>query len=85
MAGLFASGHAVDIVLAVIVVEAAWLVARTKWRASDAFLCLAPGAMMLLALRGALTGQDWRWIALPLLASFPLNLADLARRSRRKD
>ena len=79
MAWLFASGHAVDVVLAVIAVEFAWLSGRRGWRASDAFLRLAPGALMLVALRAALTGQDWRWIALPLLLSFPVHLADLAR------
>lgn len=82
MLRLFTSGHAVDIVLVVIAIEFAWLVARSGWRATDALLCLAPGALMLLALRAALVGLDWRWIALPLLLSFPLNLADLARRSR---
>jgi predicted membrane channel-forming protein YqfA (hemolysin III family) len=82
MAWLFASGHAVDVVLAVIGVELIVLVTRARWRLYDALLCLLPGALMLLALRAALTGLDWRWIALLLLASFPVNLADLARRSR---
>jgi hypothetical protein len=36
--------------------------------------------MMLLALRAALTGLAWPWIALALAASFPAHLADLARR-----
>jgi hypothetical protein len=77
---LFASGHAVDIVLAVMVVECAWLVGRNGWRLGDTFLRLGPGALMLLSLRAALTGQDWRWIALLLLLSFPVHLADLRRR-----
>ncbi len=77
---LFDSGHAVDIVLVVIALEFAWLVARMKWRALDAALRLMPGALILLALRGALTGADWRWIALPLLLSFPVHVADLKRR-----
>jgi hypothetical protein len=75
---LFASGHAVDIVLLVIGLELAWLVAIGK-PATAVLLRLAPGVLMLLALRGALTGLDWRWIALPLLASFPVHLADLVR------
>jgi nitroreductase len=79
MAWLFASGHAVDIVLAVIAVELGWLV-RGGWRATDALLRLAPGALMLLALRAALTDLDWWWVALPLALSFPVHLADLARR-----
>lgn len=82
-AWLFASGHAVDIVLAVLAVELVWLVTRGKWRVADALLRLGPGAMMLVAVRAALTGQDWPWIALALLASFPLHIADLAKgRSR---
>ncbi len=82
MAWLFASGHAVDIVLAVIVFELAWLVGGRRWSATDAALRLAPGALMLVALRAALTGLDWRWVALPLLLSFPAHLADLAHRRR---
>jgi hypothetical protein len=82
MTWLFASGHAVDIVLVVIAIELCWLVARAQWRVIDAVLCLAPGVLMLLALRAALIGLDWRWIALLLLLSFPINLADLARRTR---
>ena len=85
MAWLFASGHAVDIILIVLAVEYLWLVRRAKWRAGDAFVRLAPGALMMLGLRGALTGQDWRWIALPLLLSFPIHLADLARPPKRPD
>lgn len=65
-------------------VELVWLAAAGKWRVADALLRLGPGALMLLALRAALTGLDWRWIALPLLASFPVHLADLARSSRRR-
>ena len=65
--------------LAVIAIELVWLVARGGWPATDALLRLAPGALMLVALRAALTGADWRWIALPLLLSFPVHLADLAR------
>jgi multisubunit Na+/H+ antiporter MnhE subunit len=84
MIWLFATGHAVDVVLAVIVVELGWLVGRARWRMTEAVLCLGPGVLMLLALRAALTGQDWRWIALLLLASFPLNLADLALRTRQR-
>ena len=86
---LFASGHAVDIVLAVMAVEFCWLVGKAGWRPLDAALRLAPGAFMLLALRAALTGAGWPLIALLLLMSFPLHLADLNRadlkRSARKD
>ncbi len=76
---LFASGHAVDIVLAVIAAEFLWLTTAGKWGAVDAALRLLPGAMMLVALRLALTGTDWWLIALVLLGSFPIHLADLRR------
>ena len=82
MAWLFASGHAVDIVLAVIVVELVWLVGRGGWYPWDAVLRLAPGALMLAALRSALIGLDWYWTALPLLLSFPVHVADLVRQAR---
>ena len=80
---LFASGHAVDIVLVVIAIEFGWLVSAARWKPIDALLRLAPGALILLSLRGALTGADWRWIALPLLMSFPVHVADLARSKKR--
>lgn len=80
MPWLFASGHAVDIVLAVIAIELAWLVTRGGWGIGEALLRLGPGVLMLLALRAALAGLDWRWIALALALSFPVHLADLTRR-----
>ncbi len=82
MQWLFASGHAAEIVLAVIAIEMGWLVMAGGWRVADAALRLAPGALMLLALRAALGGLEWYWIALPLLMSFPVHLADLARHQR---
>jgi hypothetical protein len=80
---LFESGHAVDIVLAVLAIEYGWLVSRGGWSPVDAALRLGPGAMMLLAVRGALVGAEWPWIMMALLASFPLHLADLARQPKR--
>lgn len=76
---LFASGHVVDLVLAVLAAEFIWLVARGN-RAMDVALGLGAAVLMMLALRAALTGAAWPWIALPLLLSFPLHLADLGRR-----
>ncbi len=78
MSWLFASGHAVDIVLAVIAVELVWLIVSGK-AGADVLVRLGPGVLMLVALRAALVGLDWRWVALPLLLSFPVHLADLAR------
>lgn len=81
MAWLFETGHAVDIVLAVIAVEACWLVIVARWRPIDVTLCLLPGVFMLLAVRAALTEMGWLWVAAALLVSFPVHLADLRRRS----
>lgn len=75
----FASGHAADLILAVLAAEFAWLVWRGG-RALDAALALGPAVLIILALRGALTGADWPLIALPLALSFPVHIADLARR-----
>lgn len=80
LAGLFASGHAVDIVLAVIVAEAVWLLSRRRRPALDVLLALAPGALLMLALRAALTHMGWEWIAAFVALSFPVHLADLRRR-----
>ncbi len=79
MTWLFASGHAVDIVLAVMLVEAAVLIAR-RGAAATIVLAFLPGALILLAVRAALTGTGWPWVALALAASFPAHLADLHRR-----
>jgi hypothetical protein len=81
LASFFASGRAADLVLAVLAIEAVLLM-RAGRRAIDVALLLLPGACMMLALRAALVGADWPWIALALAASFPVHLADLFRRSR---
>lgn len=70
--------------LAVLVLEWIVLVALMGWNKRLALHRLLPGALMILALRGALTGAEWQWIALPLLLSFPAHLADLAATQRRK-
>jgi hypothetical protein len=77
----FANGTAVDLILGVLVVEFVWLVRQRGARAwLDILLALGPGAMILLALRAALTGAGLPWIGLSLAASFPVHLADLHRR-----
>lgn len=77
---LFARGHAADLILAVMAVELVWLTTMGAWPLRRALLRLLPGACMIVALRAALTGADWRWIALALALSFPAHLADLADR-----
>ncbi len=79
MAELFASGHAVDIVLAVIAIEALMLIARRR-SAATVVLALSPGVLMLVAVRAALVGSGWYVVALALAASLPVHLLDLRRR-----
>lgn len=79
MQEFFASGLAADVVLAVLVIEFV-ILWRRGWQLVDAMLLLAPAALIVLALRAALVGADWLWIALPLALAFPAHLADLARR-----
>lgn len=82
LAGFFASGRAVDLVLLVMLAEAAWLILRQRRPVVDVLLALLPGALILLALRAALVGAPWPWIALWLALSFPVHAADMARRPK---
>ncbi len=77
MAELFASARAVDLVLAVVVLEGLTLAiyhARTQRGPAprDFVANLVAGACLLLALRAALTHAPWTWIG----------VADLWRRRR---
>lgn len=76
----FASGHAADLILAVLLVEAAWLRAGRRWGWGAIAGLLGPAALIVLGLRAALTGAAWWWVALPLAASLPLHLIDLRTR-----
>jgi hypothetical protein len=64
-------------VLAVLATEWLWLGRRWGWPAAT--WRLLPGALMIVALRLALTGADWWWIALALGLSFPPHLIDVSR------
>lgn len=75
----FAGGHAADVILLVLAAEFTWLVMRGG-KALDVALALSPAVFIVVALRGALTGADWPMIALPLMLSFPVHIADLRRR-----
>lgn len=85
MAEMFASGRIVDAVIALMLLEAlllAWLRAR-RGRGpapADVLANLAAGLFLLLALRGALVGAAWPWLAASLAAALVAHLADLARR-----
>jgi hypothetical protein len=85
MRDLFASGRVVDVILALVVVEA---IALAGWRRLTgrglALRALAAnllaGGFLLLAVRAALVGAEWIWVAASLLAALLAHLADLAAR-----
>ncbi len=79
---LFSSGRVVDLILSIMVLEFGVLSWRARSTATALFLSLAPGACLLLALRAALTGASWIWVASWLTLSLPLHIADLIRRRR---
>lgn len=88
MADLFASGRIVDLVIAVMAVEALALLAvrhRFGLRISplDITLILVPGLCLLLAMRAALSGSGWEVAAAWLFAALLAHLADLMRRLQR--
>lgn len=81
MEALFASGHAADIVLAALLLEALWLWLR-GWKVADLLTMLLPAALIVVGLRAALVGADWPWISAPIALSFPVHIADVVRRRR---
>ncbi len=80
MRALFASGHAVDIVLVFLAVEVFVIMRVRRGAAANTIIAALPGVCLLLALRASLTGQAWPWIALWIALSLPAHLADLMRR-----
>jgi hypothetical protein len=88
MTALFASGHIVDLILLLVLLEAVVLAVwhrRTGLGIAPAALAgiLSAGAALLLALRAALVGAWWGWIAAPLLVALLAHLFDLRSRWRR--
>jgi hypothetical protein len=85
MQELFESGRVVDLALVVLAVE---VLALHGWRRAtgrgpaliDLLANAAAGACLLLALRAALTGAGWTWVAAALCASLVAHLFDLVRR-----
>ena len=79
MQSLFDSGHAADIVLFVLALEAVWLRRRgLDWRRIARVLGAA--VFIVLAVRAALVGAPWYWVALALGASLPPHLLDIRDR-----
>lgn len=83
MESLFASGHAADIVLAALLIEGIWLALR-GWPLRTLMTMLLPAALIVLGLRAALVGAAWPWISLPIALSFPVHLADVTARARKR-
>jgi hypothetical protein len=80
----FDSGLAADAVLAVLALEAIWLW-RRGWSLARLAQALGPAVFIVLAVRAALVGAAWYWIALALAASFPLHVMDVLHRLRSSD
>jgi hypothetical protein len=88
MAEIFIDGRMIDIILALVAVEAVALLALRavfgRGPAPAAFVGnLLAGVFLLLALRNALDGGSWTWMAICLLAALVAHLADLALRFER--
>jgi hypothetical protein len=88
MTDLFTSGRVVDVALAVILLElAALLIFRQRltpgMKPLDLIGQLSAGFMLLLGVRCAVGGVDYRVTLALLAASFPAHLFDLMRRARR--
>ena len=82
---LIASGRIVDIMVLVVVAE---VVAITLYRSRTGsgipfvplILNVGAGGSLMLALRAALIGSGWHWIAVFLLTSLVFHVADQANR-----
>ena len=85
MKEFFDSGHVVDLIFAFVFLEAVFIaVYRGKSgrgvRLREVAASLLTGVFMLLALRCALVGERWPWIATWLLFALIAHLADLSGR-----
>lgn len=83
---LFASGLIIDLILVLVVVEAIVLAAWPRLRGAmglvDIVSLLAPGVMLMLAIRTALTGAPHTITAALLAAALACHVWDVARRRR---
>jgi hypothetical protein len=82
---LFANGHIVDLILGLMVVEALALIVYQRWTGRgiaplDLLSNLLAGLCLLLALRAALVGAAWGWIAAWLSVALVAHLIDVQRR-----
>lgn len=84
MQAWFASGGAIDLALATVVIEALLLLAWRGRAALGLATTLAAGGCVLLAWRFAVLGLAWPWIGAALLGALGLHLADIAARLPRR-
>ena len=87
MAELIAGGRIIDLILALVMVEAMALALWRRWSGTGPGLRgmaanLASGACLLLAVRAALADAAWEWLALALLGSLLAHVLDLYGRWR---
>jgi hypothetical protein len=85
MPAFFATGAAADVVLVLMLLEAAALLTLLRGRGAALVPLVAnlvSGACMVLALRAALVQADWTTIAAFLLGSFAAHGVELALRLR---
>jgi hypothetical protein len=86
MKELLETGRLIDVALVVIGLELIVLfTARARLgclRPLDVLGQLLAGLLLMLAVRCALIGADYRWTLALVSASFPAHVFDLARRSR---
>jgi uncharacterized membrane protein YobD (UPF0266 family) len=88
MMALFSTGRVVDLILLFIFLEAVFIaIHRGKTgrgvRLREVASGILSGVFLLLALRCALVGERWPWIATWLLAALIAHFADLAGRRPR--
>ncbi len=85
MAALFLSGRVVDLMLALTAAEAVFLLLRRRLSGRgpapvDLTINLASGVCLMLAVRAALMGGSWVWLAVFLTGSGIAHGLYLARR-----
>ncbi len=87
MSDWLASGRFIDLAIAITLIEAAVLVLHHRLTGrgvapAEFIVNLLSGLCLMLALRAALGGAGWPWVALPLLLAGLTHLFDLSRRWR---
>lgn len=87
MGELFHSGRIIDLILIMLMLEAAWITYNYHRNhrgpaPADACANLAAGACLLLAVRAALVDAAWPWVALGLAAALAAHIWDMKRRWR---